>query len=410
MDRRLGRIVSVFGVLLWAGCGRTPLQGVGAEGDGPGTGGRTGADSSAGGTAGSGGAVGADEALIVLPGSARVPVGRSVQFAGYLRVGGVSTDISSQVDWSADNAAVATISAPGGQLRALAPGQATVHAAFQRRMAAATVEVTAATITRLVVTPMVVMLNVGGMRTLQAVATYSDGRQIDVSQQGIWRSLDEGTVKVSNLPGSRGQVTLVAASKAQVAVAFAGAEGTAVVAVTTAVTLVSVAVTPSNPTVMVGGPPGDLALVGSYSDGSTRNLSAGATWTSMNRTVAQVMGGRVVCNGPGSTTITAAAMGQTATTTVTCASVPVVGVYLVPGNTTLPPGTRVQFAAWARLAMGTDREVTTMAMWSSDNPGVATVMDGGQQRGVVTTGMPGKATISAVYQGMTAQASVAVGP
>jgi hypothetical protein len=122
------------------------------------------------------------------------------------------------------------------------------------------------------------------------------------------------------------------------------------------------------------------------------------------------MGGRVMCAAAGSVVVSAGSMGQTATTTVTCMAVAVLGLYLVPSDSSIQSGMRLQYYAFAKLANGMDSNVTAMATWSSDNNAVATVQNAGLLRGEVRTSTPGKAVISAMYQTMTAKATLTVTP
>jgi len=85
------------------------------------------------------------------------------------------------------------------------------------------------------------------------------------------------------------------------------------------VTLSSVAISPLNPT-QIEGTTSSLALTGTYSDGSTRDLSGGASWTSNTASVATVTGGVVSALAAGSATITATYGGMSASTVVTVKS------------------------------------------------------------------------------------------
>jgi trimeric autotransporter adhesin len=452
--RRFGSIVGA--ALVFAACGRTSLDGSGdgsdpAPGDsataggaggsasggsggrggtgGTGSGGVAGttgpggtAGTGAGGTGvggtgaggtGAGGTAGIAGALIVLPRSGKVPLGQSVQLNGYLQRGTAYSDVTDQVKWSSDNAMVAAVSNVVGQqgrLSTVSEGQTTVRAGYLGLTTSSAFEVTKATLTSIIVAPPVAMLNVAMRRQMQATAVFSDRTQQDVSLIGLWRSSDPKVATVSNDPGTRGQVVAVASGKAQVTIDFAGTEASATVVVQAPVTLVSVAITPANPTAMVTGPPVELSLVASYSDGTTRNLTGNANWVSMNPMVARVMGGRVTCTSGGSVVISAGAMGQTATTTLSCVAVTLVSLYLVPGDTAIPKGMALQYYVFAHPASGMDSNVTSMATWSSSDLNVATVQNTGLQRGVVKTIGEGKTAISATYQGMTATATLTVTP
>ena len=82
-------------------------------------------------------------------------------------------------------------------------------------------------------------------------------------------------------------------------------------------TLTSIAVTPLNPTIGIGASQ-QFAATGTYSDGSTQNLSNQVTWTSSNTLVATIdTNGLATGVSTGTTTISAALVGVVGTTTLT---------------------------------------------------------------------------------------------
>jgi hypothetical protein len=401
------------------GAGAIAGTGAGGGGAGGGAGGRGGTGAAgvggggAGGTGGGGGPT-----IVVAPKTARIPIGRTVQFGAYLQRGTAFDEVTGQTTWSLDDVRVATVSnerSREGQVTGVAAGTATVRAAFQGGTGAASVEVTTAALIGVVLDgPPPPWLPPDGRWQAQARASYDDGRQLDVTQQGFWRSLDESVVTASNAPNSRGLVTAGgAAGKAVVTFSFAGFMASATVVVMAPRTLTGLTIRPANPTLMVGAEPLQLGLEASFSDGTRQDLTTAATWMTRDMGIARAMaGGRLTCTGMGggSTVVSAGAMGRTATTTVTCVPIAVLGLSVVPADTTLPAGMKLQYYLFAKLANGTESNVTGMASWSSDNPAAATVTNGGLQRGQVQAVAPGKAVVSASYVGMTATATLTVTP
>jgi 6-phosphogluconolactonase (cycloisomerase 2 family) len=82
----------------------------------------------------------------------------------------------------------------------------------------------------------------------------------------------------------------------------------------------------------------------------------------------------------------------------------VVSLAIVPPSSILGRGATEQLEAVAVYADATHHNVTHLATWSSSNASVATVSGSGR----LTTGLPGQATVSATFQGVTATALVAV--
>ena len=98
-------------------------------------------------------------------------------------------------------------------------------------------------------------------------------------------------------------------------------------------TLKSIGVTPMNPTISTGGSQ-QFTATGTYSDGSTKNLTSQATWTSSIPGVAMInTSGLATGVSTGTTTISATLAGVVGATMLTVQSAP-----LVITTTSLPPG------------------------------------------------------------------------
>jgi Domain of unknown function (DUF4082)/Bacterial Ig domain/Bacterial Ig-like domain (group 2)/Fibronectin type III domain len=97
-------------------------------------------------------------------------------------------------------------------------------------------------------------------------------------------------------------------------------------------TLTSMAVTPSNPSLLVGASQ-QFTAIGTYSDGSTQNLTSQATWTSSSTAVAAVnAGGLATAASAGATTISAMRSGVTGSSTLTVILNPPTIVLTAPAN------------------------------------------------------------------------------
>ena len=87
-------------------------------------------------------------------------------------------------------------------------------------------------------------------------------------------------------------------------------------------TLDSIAVTPAIPNIATGATQ-QFTATGTYSDGSTQNITSQVTWTSSNTTVATINSAGLASGmAPGSTTITAAFSGKTGFATLTVQAAP----------------------------------------------------------------------------------------
>jgi hypothetical protein len=168
------------------------------------------------------------------------------------------------------------------------------------------------------------------------------------------------------------------------------------------IALASIAVTPAAPQVAAGAST-QLTATGTYTDSSTQNLTATATWASSAPSVAGVSAGLVSCN-PNATTAGAAtisATGATATgtttgsTTVTCQAPVLTSVVVSPAPLTLPSGGTAQLTATGIFSSGPSQSLTSSVQWSSSVPSVATVSSSGLVTCNASATVSGSSTISA---------------
>jgi hypothetical protein len=166
-------------------------------------------------------------------------------------------------------------------------------------------------------------------------------------------------------------------------------------------TLLSIAITPSAPTVVAGSTL-QLTATGTYSDGSTKNLSTSATWVSSAPAVATVSNtGLVTGVTVGTTNITAAFGGFTSPADVVTVAKQIIALAVAPTTMTLYGGNTQQMTATATYADSSTGDVTSQVTWTSANPIDATVSTSG-----LVTGTNGIGTdpfnITATIQGLSA--------
>ena len=160
----------------------------------------------------------------------------------------------------------------------------------------------------------------GGRTQLRVIGTYSDGTTRSLTESASWSGSPAGIVTLSNVPGTKGLVTSTAYGSTVVTATYSGftASGTLTVQQPA---IASIAVTPTSPTI-ASGTAIQFTAVATYSDGSTQNVTALATWTSSDLAVATVSNtagsqGLSTAIAAGTSTITATYTGVTGTATIT---------------------------------------------------------------------------------------------
>ena len=172
--------------------------------------------------------------------------------------------------------------------------------------------------------------------------------------------------------------------------------------------LTGLAVTPPAATVIVSKTQ-SLQAMGSFSDGSTRDLTASVTWNSADTTTASVSAAGVVTGGATGVTIVTAHSGNfSASTQITVTSANVcatpVSIAVTPANPTVPVNTTQQMVATGTNSDASTCDITDLVTWSSSTIANATVSASGLVKGVAA----GSLTVTATLGSVTGSTSVSV--
>jgi hypothetical protein len=168
--------------------------------------------------------------------------------------------------------------------------------------------------------------------------------------------------------------------------------------------LSSLTITPSSPSV-VAGQNQQFTAEGTFSDGSKKDLTSSATWTSSNTAVATINGsGMATSAAPGNSNIGAASGSMNTSTVLTVAPPNVISIALAPSSALVVLGAPVQFTATGTLSGGGTKDLTASAQWSSSNTSLATVNATGLVSGIAA----GTLMISAASGSTTGSAAVTV--
>ena len=338
--------------------------------------------------------------IVVTPGLPTIALGTRQQFTAT----GTYTDGSTQiltnsVTWSSSSAGVATINA-GGLASSVTTGTTTITATSGAVSGGTTLTVGPPALASIAVTPVVTVLAPGNQQQFTATGTYTDGSTQNITNSAFWSSSVPGTASV----GGSGTATGNSTGKTTVAATSGSVSGTAALTVTGA-TLVSIAVTPANPS-FASGTVQPLTAIATYSDGGTQNVTSMASWSTADPTVVSVnVAGLMTGVQTGSTTITASIGTASGSAIVSVTSATPVSIAVTPAIPTVPLGINVQFTATAAFNDGTIQDITEVAQWSSGTASVAT-MSGA--KGLATNLTSGTSTISAAFGGVVGNTTLTV--
>ncbi len=226
----------------------------------------------------------------------------------------------------------------------------------------------AANLVSIAVTPASSSITAGATQQFVATGTYSDSSTQNLTGSVAWSSSNAGVASIS----AAGLASGLAAGSTSI-VATSGAISGSTSLTVTPPTLVSIAVTPSNPSLALGTTQA-LKATGTYSDGSTQDLTTAATWTTANHSVATVSAAGVATSASlGSTSVTAASGSIAGSTNLTITAATLVSIAVTPAIPSIPLGTSQQFTATGTFTDHSTQNVTSTVQWSSDNLAVATI-------------------------------------
>lgn len=283
-------------------------------------------------------------------------------------------DITDQATWSSNAANVADFVNAGlpSRVTGLTPGNTVLTATVGGVSSTFNLTVSNATITTVTVTPAAPSISKGLSTQFSASGTFSDATTQDLTFDATWASTAPAVATVSDAVASKGLVQTLTVGTSTISATFDGVSGSTLLTVTTPA-LQSIAVSTTNSSVLsLSG--ATFKATGSYSDGSTADITAQATWSSSNTGVATIAaGGTARTLSQGTTTISASLDGISGTASLKVTGGNLTGIVISPANFTLVQSTADRLTATGSFSNGTSREITGAVEWSTASATIATV-------------------------------------
>lgn len=224
---------------------------------------------------------------------------------------GSQLDVTSRASWTTDGSVLGA--GANGVVVAREPGEGIVQARFLDRQLSMRVEVSGPRFRQLALEFPSALIRPGDSHALKALATFSDGTQLDVTGDATWVSSDLSVFDFGDAPG---RIVARAQGRARISASWNGSNAGVQLDV-----FEKQAVSLSFERAVLSLPQGLSDRVGlwaDFDDGSRVFVSDGATWSSSQKAVAEVNDepgskGIVTATGFGTTTITATFGGLVAT-------------------------------------------------------------------------------------------------
>lgn len=344
--------------------------------------------------------------MLITPANSSLVAGQSRQYiATGVYADGSSENLTTMVNWtSSDNAIAmpnANLASDSGLFTAVTSGAVQVQANLGAVGAQTNLTVTSATLSSISITPVSSTVVAGLTRQFTATGLYSDGSTLDISRSVIWASsnIQLATLNANGNTNS-GLVTGLAPGDAQIRATLDGKLGTASLTVTNA-SLTGISVTPLNPSVAAGFNR-QFNAIGSYSDGSTADLTTAASWASGTVSVAAMNASQQPDSGQarglsaGSSLITARLAGVEGSTLLTVTTASLTAIAVSPTTATVRVNDNQMFTATGIFSDGSTETINDNVVWTSSDTGVAVLNSNHQATsGLVTALSAGSADITA---------------
>lgn len=327
-----------------------------------------------------------------------IPLGLSAQ----LKASGTYTDksvadITNSVTWGVAQSGVVAVNAAGLAVSQSA-GSTQVTASLSSINASASVAVGPAALSSIAVQGKEASLPLGSSEQFTAIGNYTDGSTMDLTLKVGWTSSAPGVAPIT----SAGTASAKSAGNASIAAALSGISGAANLSVTSAA-LVSIAVNAGHPSLPLG--TGEqLTATGTYTDGTTRDLTASATWTTSSPAVLSVAGGAIQTKSAGAAAVSASSSSITGSTNLTVTAPQLLAITVSAASTSVPVGESLQLNATGTYSDGSTQDLTGTSAWRSSSSTVLNLHGPGLVSGLAV----GAATVTASSGSISGMANLSV--
>jgi hypothetical protein len=319
-------------------------------------------------------------------------------------------DVTDQVIWSSDTPAVAAFPYPTrtNRVAGLGAGLTTITARIGTVSTTTTVTVSAATLTAVTISPVLPSVANGLSQQFTATGTFSDTTTQDITFDASWAANAPDIASVSDAIETKGLVSSHAMGASTISATLDGHSDATILTVIKAA-IQSIAVSPS-------GAPSALSLttlsftaIGTYTDGTTQDITSAVTWSSSSPTVASVSGSSVTTLTQGASFINATLDAVTGSSALQVTGGNLTAISLSPTSLKLVKDSVSRITATGTFSNNTTRDITNFVSWTTSDATLATMTTpGGKLAWVNPLGVTSTATVTAKYGDLSAVANLTV--
>ncbi len=146
-------------------------------------------------------------------------------------------------------------------------------------------------------------------------------------------------------------------------------------------TLSSISVSPASASLAISSTQ-SFTATGHYSDGTTKDLTSSASWSSSDSTVATISSGGLATGvAAGTATVTATSGGKSGTATITVTAANLTSITISPATASIEAGATQQFMATGHYDDSTTKDLTGSVTWTSSDSSLASIDSAGLATG-----------------------------
>jgi hypothetical protein len=241
----------------------------------------------------------------------------------------------------------------------------------------------------------------GGFQPFLATGTFTDNSTQTLASV-TWSSSNSAVATISNDATNRGVANAIGAGNATITACTGSVCGSSTVTAS-GPSLISITLNPQTVTMPLGTTQ-QFSATGTYSDGSTQDLTSTAAWSSSSPAATVSSSGLATGVSLGTSTIQAALGSINSSTNITVGAPALVTLALSPSTATIAFGATQQYQVIGTYTDGSSNNLTNSVSWFAVPSETASVNGAGLARGLGQ----GTATITAVNEALFAVGSLTV--
>ena len=321
-------------------------------------------------------------------------------------------DLTDLVHWTSSNDAIVSLERSNGsnsiQVKANSAGSGeAITASYAGITGSATINVSAATISSVTVTPVNPSLAVGARLSIKATGLYNDDTVQEITDFATWSSSNTTAAIVSNI--NNGVTDALVAGTATIT-----ADGGTTTVTVGSATLDSIEVSPLTQSMVVNSKV-KCSAIGIYSDNTTIDLTSQVTWSSSDTELLSVDNtqrnkGNATAIAVGTAYISASLPGSTkgASAVITIADLTLSSIEVTPKNPEFAANLDLDFKAIGVFSNGSTEDLTDSVIWSSSAPSILKINNASQITGQARSLAAGTATVTATFGSTSGTSSATV--